>query len=858
MRALIALSFFVLGLLPATAQTPLFSGRPIDNPPITKNIVSDYGGHCNGDYQTPTLTVSITSGTKSLTVFSNSFTGADVGKPIFIFGADVGANITASISGTTMTVTAVSGGVTFNQRIVGAGVIAGTTIVNFISVNEDGTGTYVISPSQTVGSESMVAASYLFTTITAVGSFSVGQQTVTIADNANVSISSLAGNVAWGTDDAPAFASFNTFGRAAGASPILLNNVTNGGCQILTSGSGGNGSHFADGIQNLTFDLNGGKLSSPFPGLNNQPGAFYYLGAFVPLCNIGIDSVGGCSARINSVSAGATSVTLTSASFGAGYASRFTVGNYMVLTGFDMQGLWKPFGQGFGYPPNPYFYDYVIITNVNAGTGVISFDRPLVNSYLSTWPLYDKGGDFGVDEGGPATAYALTPAFNTTVEYRNGTLYQSAQQTTALGVSATYRNITIQPAADGNRNSCPYPSRNITWTVISSDFSYCRIEVDKIVVNVVFNNSSVFVMEHQSASPNLLTTTNVNFGSGMTGTPKNWFDTGSTVPNILAGTSAYGHTTEVNLTNTNVGALAINGATSTGPAGAGISPGYSMTTGLITIPNTQNSQPWAVPGTNLFWTGAAPYIGSFRVTGVTQDGTNTYVQTNLAGGFPAYNSSLLAGGTKLNLSVNSIPKFTCTGCTGSVQAANLNSAPAGAPLFSYYKETFDGSVTGPWPPNSGTQVGFPLIGNFISATFSGTKAYTGTSGTLNMSPTGQFIYTTVVPSTLTSFNYDPFFNLKTAIPRTMTTSCSTPTSCSTTGAGAGDTPTTPAENVWMTGTISPFISANISGESSSLWPSVTVTITADQGVVLPYLLRRDIDRSLPANDNRPMYLDIAA
>lgn len=797
---------------------------------FTKNIVTDYGATCNGDYQNHTLTVSITSGTKLLTVFSNSFSAADIGKLSFVFGADVGANITASISGTTMTVTAVSGGITFNQRIVGTGVTPGTTIVNFISVNEDGTGTYLISPSQTVGSESMVAASYLFTSITAVGSFSGGQQTVTIADNANVTISSLPGDIAWGTDDAPAFALFNTFGRAAGSSSILLNFPSGGGCQILSAGTSGNGSHFVDGVQNITVDLNNGKLSSPFPGLNNQPGAFYYLGAFTPLCEFGINEASGCTGRIASVSAGATTVTLTDPS----WSSRFSTvdgSNWIAVTGFDTQGLWKPFGQGYGFPPNPYFYEYVKVININAGTGVLTLDRALVNTYLSTWPLYDFGGAFGADEGGPATVYALKPSFNTVVEYRNGTLYQSSQQTTALGVSATFRNITIQPAADGNRNSCPYPSRNIIWTVINSDFSYCRIEVDKIVDNVVFTNSSVFVMEHQSASPNRLTTTNVTFGSGITGTPKNWFDSGSIVPNILAGTSAYGHTTEINLTNTNFGAIAINGATSSGPAGAGISPGYTMSSGQITIPNTQNSQPWAVPGTNLFWTGAAPYIGSFRVTGVTQDATNIYVQTNLAGGFPAFNASLLGGGTKLNLSVNSAPKFTCIGCTGSVQATNLNSASAGAPLFSYYKETFDGSGTGPWPPNSGTQIGFPIIGNLISATYNVTKAYTGVASTLSFSATGQFIYTTVVPSTLNTFNYDPFTNLK--ITGSRVTSCSTPTSCSTTGTQSGDTASTPAENNWMTGVISPFISANISAESSSLWPSVTIVIITDQGVVLP-------------------------
>ncbi len=69
-----------------------------------------------------------------------------------------GATITAAIAGTTMTVSAVSSGViAAGQMVVGTGVAAGTLVTGF-GTGTGGTGTYVVSISQTVSSTSMVSA----------------------------------------------------------------------------------------------------------------------------------------------------------------------------------------------------------------------------------------------------------------------------------------------------------------------------------------------------------------------------------------------------------------------------------------------------------------------------------------------------------------------------------------------------------------------------------------------------------------------------------------------------------------------------------------------------------------------------
>lgn len=69
-----------------------------------------------------------------------------------------GATFTASIAGTLMTVTAVaSGTIAVGDMVTGAGVLNGT-LISSLGSGTGGTGTYNLSLSQTVGSESMAAA----------------------------------------------------------------------------------------------------------------------------------------------------------------------------------------------------------------------------------------------------------------------------------------------------------------------------------------------------------------------------------------------------------------------------------------------------------------------------------------------------------------------------------------------------------------------------------------------------------------------------------------------------------------------------------------------------------------------------
>jgi hypothetical protein len=84
---------------------------------------------------------------------------------------------------------------------------------------------------------------------------------------------------------------------------------------------------------------------------------------------------------INTVASGAASVTTTT----AGNAAHYSAGMPVLLYGYDQQ--------GWGYPPNPRYFEYKTVLSANASTGVVTFTDFLQNFYDSRWwdTLYGDG-----------------------------------------------------------------------------------------------------------------------------------------------------------------------------------------------------------------------------------------------------------------------------------------------------------------------------------------------------------------------------------------------------------------------------------------------------------------------------------
>jgi hypothetical protein len=187
------------------------------------------------------------------------------------------------------------------------------------------------------------------------------------------------------------------------------------------------------------------------------------------------------------------------------------------MTGIDMQ--------GYGYPPNPAFFEYVQVTGINSMTGQITIAAPLNNTYKSTWPLYFAGSSLGIDAGGPATLYALDPTWDTKVEYRGLTISQ-AGQTDARGRDITFRDVTFTGA------NCGFPSQNLSWQVINSNMSTCTMEADKIVGTMTLSGVTIRRINFQSSSIDLFSMDSSTVTDFINGTPKKSAISNSTITSL--------------------------------------------------------------------------------------------------------------------------------------------------------------------------------------------------------------------------------------------------------------------------------------------------------------------------------------
>lgn len=415
----------------------------------------------------------------------------------------------------------------------------------------------------------------------------------------------------------------------------------------------GAGVRFANGATNLIVSGYGATLTNHGSG---SPG-FFLGGEGIPNIN-GEHNFGGKTAT---VSAGATSITLSDCP-GVSCAAKvalFTVGQWAVMTGFDMQGLW--FSQ-YGYPVNPAYYDYVLVSAINAGTGQITFaTTPLTYDYLSTWP------EVSIDVPGPATLYQLPASWNIDAEYKGLTLDQSTIGTTAVGRWIKYVDVVFT----GSHGGYPTQNQRMTWTNV--DCSGCLVEADKIVDYFdLLGTTTVSTLQVQSMSPKLITATGLNALTSIKGTGRKSVFTNVTTPDFRPGVSGNGRNEEfscVSGCNLGLKAFAPTGIyTAASPTERGVQNVYTMASGVIKVPNakritglTQNgaNTQLTVSSTAGFTTGKYLYIQGIRTTGI---GTASSSGTTMS--FTALSTGAIVSGMDL----------TGTGVTGGTKATSSCSA----------------------------------------------------------------------------------------------------------------------------------------------------------------------------------------
>lgn len=451
-------------------------------------------------------------------------------------------------------------------------------------------------------------------------------QNVVLDTNATTTISALSTSITYGTSDAPAFDAFNNWARAnQGSTNQVVLTIPNGSSCWFGNGTFNVINVFnawAAGINNLIVEGTGATI-------NSVGGRGFQLGG-LGMCFQGLTATPGCDARIQTASAGSSTITLTADSFTAGYISRFSVGQVVMVGGLDPQAL---FQSSFGDPTNLAYFEWKKITAICnntvgcSGTAVITLDSPLGDTYSSAWPGYNSGDQFHSDAGGPATVWAFNSTWETTVEYRGLTISQEGQ-TYAQGRNVTYRGVTFT----GSNGAIP--TQNESWSAINTDYGFTNMETDKLVGTMLFDGVTIAQVVNQSTATKRLIIRNSNITLRLDGGAQYTEITDSTLNNFGPGIFAYGTTGTANQTIcTRCVITTLNYSMGYNNNGDQF---WSKSGGVITMPNAaaQGSGPgqrYFVPGGQIYYTGfttnpptnplfsCCESIGSFRVGAITSD-----------------------------------------------------------------------------------------------------------------------------------------------------------------------------------------------------------------------------------------------
>lgn len=445
------------------------------------------------------------------------------------------------------------------------------------------------------------------------------------------------------TVDSAAFASWVAYGVSKGATNANLYIPPGSHCVLDSGGTNGCltndcSTHGTAGVQ--------------------QPNIWGYGAIIDQACRVGgwgfFDN-NTSQALVNTVSAGATSVTVNDGNIG-----RFSVGNWIVITALGIQ--------SFGDPPNFAYFEYKQIAAISGN--VVSFSSPLKNSYKSTYPQLDTGSPTTPSLGGPAQIYLLEPSWNVTANIFGLTLHCVAQQ------QFVGRNIMLQSVNVSGTSGSDF-STGIVHTINSSSLGSVEYDKDLELGNFYAVTTGQFIIQSQSGALNIVGST---LNGALNGTTANTAVTSTTIipvtGGIRAGPTCCGAGT----------ALYLNGVSFT-PARTNahhtLVSAYSLSGGVLTIAKASSEYSTSV---SMWVPGHKYYLGDnqgfndcvpvtpFTVSDVIDAGSNVQIITDLAS---------IPGGNICNNNNSPVVTFASYGVLSLIQTnsgpGNMLSIPEAAP-----------------------------------------------------------------------------------------------------------------------------------------------------------------------------------
>lgn len=324
------------------------------------------------------------------------------------------------------------------------------------------------------------------------------------------------------------------------------------------------------------------------------------------------------SARLHDVAIGATSATLIT----AGNISRFAVGNWVILCGVSLDPS--------GYPPNWQYQEKRQITNIVGA--VVFWSAPTVFAYKAAWPLTAPGNASNADHAGPATMYLLASGWNTDVSVFGLRITQSGN-TNVHGRSLVLCGMYFDgfgPAISMSEMAIVRRTQIGRHNEVDKNNSYVEYDLCTAIteqrIDVQSGSNTQLVIKNTPLTTLLGTAQNTAISGS-----------GSVIGEVRVGASGYGASRSVHL----AADCAIGSFIETGVLLNLSSQTLTFSAGTFTVANTEASEVWRcmVPGFKYYYlyydgsrhkTNDLGNVISFEVLAIRQDGTNTYVDTDLS------------------------------------------------------------------------------------------------------------------------------------------------------------------------------------------------------------------------------------
>jgi hypothetical protein len=495
--------------------------------------------------------------------------------------------------------------------------------------------------------------------------------------------------------------------------------------------------------------------------------------------------------------------------------TKFVVGDWVMIASSCLQ--------HFGFPQNLHIFEYHQIASVSGTT--ITLETPIKYRHSSTLPNFAPSATEVY--GGAATAFLLDPQWDCEHEICGVTFNGArAEQLYYNGKLIKFTECTFD-------YTTPTPAGNATYIldrckVINSGN---HIEVDKCVDTIMIRDCpEAGEWNVQSASVNNYILENSGFIK-VSGTGKNCLIKGCAISYLSIGCNGYGPTWNLLIEDSQVAAV----HQVTDGSNYVIGDNFTYANGDLTGP-TSNGAPaggFLTPGTRCVWSGLGSgsaynwFPPEFIVLDSYVSGSDIIVETTLDSTFD-YTTQVGTGDSNNDTAVRMLPhpapNVTVRNSTGCVWITSLNSAPDGAPLYTYAKRLLVGGF------NSGTaepgQNGaLQVRGYLVEVRINVIRAYTGTGALTLAMAFSSSDSTDTSPSNFAGgfTNVTWTIDLKTVGERTVAPGAVTKE--------ASDTIATPSAGVWITRDIGLSYSADIRSEDTSEWPIVEIEANTNFGLI---------------------------